>query len=894
MNSEKIKGVWFAGSLFYVITYYIWLILWHGSEFTLTLVGNIFSVAGPFAASFWLLRAAKRNAWEEKLFWLFLFLGSLSYVVAEAIWTYDENYLGMEGPFPGYADLFYMLQPAFYLAAFAYKLMMKKKLYQNVKLLLNVSIVITVASTFGGHLLLKPLLEDTEVSAAERVVSLIYPVADLVLVMLAAIVYFGPYKLLLNKTPLLIMTGLLIQSAGDVFFLYLTVQGKYLSGSLIDPLFTLSVLIMGMSGMFSENVPSTGPAADKEKPLRNGMDLLKLLIPYLSVVLLYAVMLLNYGSRNGLIVGAGISILLIIIRQVLITIEHHSLLRRFLAKTVELEESEQRYRSLFHHHPDAVGSMDEEGRLISVNPAYSKLTGFREEELIGRTLFSMIGAEERQEVKEHFAMAQSGKPQSFEASLFKKLGDRVLISFTSIPIMVREQVVGIYAISKDITEHRRNEKRVRWLAYHDLLTGAANRVLFEQQLKLALENARQTETMVAVMFIDLDGFKLVNDTMGHDAGDRLLIAAAQRLMSCLGEEDLVGRMGGDEFTLLISNITHVKEATRVAERLLGRLNEPYLMDELEVYATPSIGIAMYPGDAEDTASLMKCADTAMYRVKQEGKNHFQLYSKDMAEHVLYGASIMKTDLIQAVRLKDQFMIYYQPLVEGGTGSIIGVEALLRWKHPVRGVISPMEFIPAAEESGLIFPITEWVLRSACRQAKIWSDAGYRIRTGVNLSPHLFHHENLVDMIGSVLTECGLEPGLLDLEITEGIAIQDTELVTQKLRALRELGIRISADDFGTGYCSLAYLTRLPLDTLKVDRLFISGIGQHESSEVILTSVMTLAEQLNMNVVAEGVETEEQRRFLKMAGCSYMQGYLFGKPVPVWEMNSLLETSLGNN
>ncbi len=425
---------------------------------------------------------------------------------------------------------------------------------------------------------------------------------------------------------------------------------------------------------------------------------------------------------------------------------------------------------------------------------------------------------------------------------------------------------------------RRVEDMIRHQASHDRLTGLPNRLLFDERLSLALAYAHQQGEILAVMFLDLDRFKVINDTLGHAIGDQLLQQVAQRISGCLKKSDTIARWGGDEFTLILPQVYSANDAIKIATRIIKALQAPFNCGKQEFHVTTSIGIALAPYDGEDAETLLKNADTAMYRAKQQGKNSFQLYAADMNTQALEQL-VLANDLYKALN-RGEFLLHYQPQVDLKTGRIVGTEALIRWQHPDRGLIPPNQFIPLAEETGQITAIGEWVLYTACAQNQAWQEAGYPpIRVAVNLSARQFQQQNLAQSIDRVLAETGLEARYLEVEITESIAMQDIRVTIAVLHELRTMGVHISMDDFGTGYSSLATLKRFPLHTLKVDREFVKDLTISSKDAALIQAIVTLGHGLDLDVIAEGVETIEQQEFLHSIGCDAMQGYLFSKPLP---------------
>ena len=476
-------------------------------------------------------------------------------------------------------------------------------------------------------------------------------------------------------------------------------------------------------------------------------------------------------------------------------------------------------------------------------------------------------------------------------------GDALLVPLVVVAITIIF-VSRISKLEQELESRREAEEKIRVLAYYDSLTDLPNRTFFTELLRLAIAYARRHKLTMALLFIDLDNFKRVNDTLGHDMGDKLLLAVKDRLLASIRDSDyiarldedemtdVVSRMGGDEFILLLHNIAHVQDSGKVAIRILKDLSEPFHLNGREVFITASIGISLYPTDAEDGNDMLKNADVAMYHAKSAGKNAYQFYSKSMTDAALEHM-ILENKLRKALESKE-FLLYYQPKQSLLGGKIVGLEALLRWRQADGDMLLPTKFISLAEEAGLIIPIGEWVLSTACLQNKVWHEAGYgSIVVSVNLSNRQFDQKDLIEVVTRALRNVDLHPRYLELEITESAVMQNPEEAIAILHKLRDLGVQISIDDFGTGYSSLNYLRRLPLDSLKIDRSFVMNLSTNSSDAAIVKAIIVLAHSLNLKVVAEGVETEQQLAFLRESGCDEIQGYLLSRPLPVGEISKVL-------
>ncbi|HXN05860.1 MAG TPA: EAL domain-containing protein [Nitrospiria bacterium] len=446
--------------------------------------------------------------------------------------------------------------------------------------------------------------------------------------------------------------------------------------------------------------------------------------------------------------------------------------------------------------------------------------------------------------------------------------------------------MGSVIVLKDITERKAHAALLEYRANHDALTNLPNRTFLSHHLTQVVSRAFWDKRVAAVLFLDLDNFKKINDTLGHDFGDLLLKVVGQRLSDCIRAGDSVARLGGDEFVLVLADIAKPTDIPLIAQKILKALSKPFEINRTELYITASLGISVFPSDGESAETLLKNADTAMYRAKEKGKNQFELFSAAMSGR-FHERLALETDLHRGLERGD-FLLHYQPQYDLKTGQIVATEALLRWKRQGVKMTSPMDFIPVAEETGLIVSIGEWVLRTAIAQNIAWQDLGIPpIRIAVNLSARQFQQQNLLEMIRQILSETKLDPHLLEFELTESILMQNEKETTDLLNALHDTGLRLSIDDFGTGYSSLSYLQRFPINALKIDKSFITDIPENKGNAAIVRSIITLGHSLDLNVIAEGVETKEQLEFLREQNCNEIQGYLFSKPLPADDITRLL-------
>ncbi len=514
-----------------------------------------------------------------------------------------------------------------------------------------------------------------------------------------------------------------------------------------------------------------------------------------------------------------------------------------------------------------------------VNPAFEHISGYSAAEVVGHSLESLQGhAQDQHNIAEIRAALAEKRAGHALLHQYRKDGSGYWSDQFIAPVQDEREEISHFVVAQyDITAAMRYEAELDFQAKHDTLTGLANRDLLRERLNQAIAGARSGDAPIWVVFVDLDRFKFVNDTLGHEAGDALLKILAGRLQSAVHGADTVARLGGDEFVLVLPVHGEEGPGPAVLQRIMDRVAEPLVIDGHEFFLTCSIGVASYPGDGNTAEILIQHADIAMYRAKEMGRNNFQFYSATMNQGTLDRLSI-EADLRHALD-RGEFAVHYQAQVDTASGRVVGMEALLRWNHPVHGMIPPSRFIGLAEEMGVIVPIGAWVIATACIQARAWQQAGHgELRMAVNLSLRQFKQRALVQSIADVLHATGLEPGLLELELTEGMVMSDVDTAIATLRHLKELGIHLAIDDFGTGYSSLSYLRRFPIDVLKIDQSFVHDLGLDANSDAIVISVIALAHSLSLKVIAEGVETAEQVAFLRLHGCDRMQGYYFSLPL----------------
>ncbi|MGF7184013.1 diguanylate cyclase (GGDEF)-like protein/PAS domain S-box-containing protein [Desulfitispora alkaliphila] len=550
----------------------------------------------------------------------------------------------------------------------------------------------------------------------------------------------------------------------------------------------------------------------------------------------------------------------------------------------DMLESRERYRTLTENTYDLISEIGINGEFIYTSPNYKEVLGYDVTDLLGIKYHVIIHPEDLPIVATGLKKYLYGEAEQIVARFIHKNGEVRLFESTGKAYKTAQGETRIVFVSRDITERKHYEDRLWHQAFHDALTNLPNRTLLKDRLQVEINHAKRNGTKVGVLFLDLDRFKIINDTLGHAIGDKLLQTIADRIVDCVRTDDTVARLGGDEFTVLVTSVNRSEDVAKVAEKILKAVKQPMEIDGNQLYLTASIGIAIYPDDGVNVTNILKNADAAMYRAKESGRNNYQLYTYALNEKAFERLE-MENSLRRAIE-QEEFEVYYQPRINVTNGQIIGMEALIRWNHPDWGLVSPGRFITIAEETGLIVPIGEWVLRAACAQNKAWQEAGHKpVRMAVNISARQFQLQDFLRVVADVLEQTGLEPRWLELEITESIAMQNVDYTYKMLRKLNEMGIDLSIDDFGTGYSSLSYLKRFPINKLKIDKSFVNDITSDENNAAIASTVIVLGKSLKFGVVAEGVETKEQLDFLREHNCEEMQGYYFGKPVPAenfWE------------
>jgi len=575
--------------------------------------------------------------------------------------------------------------------------------------------------------------------------------------------------------------------------------------------------------------------------------------------------------------------------------------------SARLERSERLHRYLVDHSPDIIYTVDEEGRFTYLNPTVATALGNGATDLIGCHYSEIVYEEDVERARYAFGERRTGERASrnIELRLKRKAGhagaqstaaEMLTVALSATGVYTDDvnisgrRFIGTYGVARDITDRKRAEEKISFQAYHDLLTQLPNRILFKDRLGVALVQARRNRRLAAVLFIDLDRFKLVNDTLGHAEGDELLKGVATRLKGCLRRSDTLARLGGDEFTILLPDLSQPEDAAVIAEKVIEELRRPLSIAGQDIRATASIGVALYPGDGEDPDTLIKHADIAMYHVKADGKNSYTFFSSDMNAAFNQRLTV-ENDLRRALDC-GELELRYQPQVSLSLRQVVGMEALVRWRHPAQGLLDPSRFIGVAEEAGLITRISDWVLDQACAQLAHWRSGGLgQLRMAVNLSPREFEKGDVVERVMSAIQRFRLPPHALDIEITETLMIRDVDSVIDAVRRLRDAGVRVSIDDFGTRYASFGYLQKFSVTSLKVDQTFVRDLSAERPYSPIIVAIVGIARGFDLHLIAEGVETALQRDILRSLGCDEMQGYLFGHPLASADASEVLRRGI---
>jgi len=859
-------------------------------------ISNFGLIAAAGAAGITCIRTARFSSPQQQRMWKLLGFSALSWGSGQAAWTWYETVLGRDVPFPSLADVGYLAAPPLAAAALISLPFAAQSLVGRLRQVLDGLMIAASLLLASWVLVLSPLFRAGGDDLTSQVISLAYPIGDVVV---GTIVLFVLARARMGRgtrgTPLPLLGGGLVAIAvADSGFVYLTASGSYSSGALIDAGWFLGYLLILLAARKPED-----EEVDEDET-ETSVDRMGLFLPYIAVVgalAVSSVAQLQQGTLDSFAAWCRSFIILALVgRQVLSLLENLSLARhleaRVIERTTELRASEQRFQALVQHSSEVVILVGSSANVEYVSESMTRVFGYSEAHLLGRPLTQILDPDPGIRLREGLAEV-SERPYGvleLELPLRHRDGHHCTVQFTITNLLDNPSVGGLVLNTRDISERRQLEDQLVHQAFHDSLTSLANRALFKDRVDHALLRTKRQTPSVAVLFLDLDGFKEVNDSLGHAAGDRLLIQVAERLHSCVRPSDTVARFGGDEFAVLIEDASDDAELDTLAGRILESLRQPFFVNDRELHVRGSMGIARMDSDVDGADQLLRNADLAMYRAKAASQGGFERYDPGMHTELVARVQL-EADLRRALDAGELFL-HYQPTFDLATGQITGAEALCRWNHPARGLVPPTEFIPLAEASGLIRPLGAWVLREACRQAAAWQrahpDRDKPLALNVNLSGRQLQHAQVVEDVASALRESGLPAESLVLEMTESVLMDDSETVLEILRQLKQLGIRLAIDDFGTGYSSLSYLHRFPVDILKIDRSFVERLSRTSDNAELAWTVVRLGQSLQLQTVAEGVEDSAQFLALRRMGCDIGQGFYFGRPMEGDAMGRLLD------
>lgn len=889
--------------IFYISFCYIFLFVFPNQYFVSDFNIRLSSLVVETTVFISLLYSILSRKIKLGVFWVCITIAIGCFLIGNFISAFQV--LNVELPIQNFniSDVFLLFFLFFFLFAFFYKIIMECNKWEKAYLICDLCIVVTAIFTLEWYLFNKPSANILFLSIGDVFLSFIFPIIDLLLLLLGVSLIFRP-AIFNAKSKLfifiLVLTGLAIT---DYLYFYLQDDLSDRSLILLRCLYRVFLLFIAIAASISKNASSRrnyfiiDPTFGKK---------LLVIFPYLAVAVLIGFTLKEQTASATLITGNCIAFVFVLIRHTIVRMQNRDLtemLKVFnnqleqkvsqrtedlINKSNDLVKNQERFKSLYEYHPDPILTINSNGTVLNINQAGSMLLGKNSDELIGKECFSIFLDEDRSELE---AALQEGKRcSSASLQLRVKNNNEKDIHFwyvTIVPIMIEGQTFGSYVMVKDITRMKKQQDEINYLAFHDTVTEIGNRIFFQKELEKSIERARKTQGEFGLLYIDLNRFKTINDTLGHSIGDSVLNEVTKRFRTCLSLAIPLARIGGDEFAIIVHNHTE-QQLLDLCETLFRITEEAFVVNQHSFYLSLSIGIAVYPFGGINTTTLLQHADIAMYSAKEKGNNAVCMYDETLSKKITRRLRL-EQDLPKALENNELFLLY-QPQVDSKTGMVIGAEALIRWQHPELGLISPFEFIPIAEETSQIIPIGKWTLQEACRQLKKWHSAGYaNLKMGINLSAIEFEQKDFVQAIISTIEEVGVPASSIDLELTERIAMVDEKETLSKLKALKSYGVHLSIDDFGTGYSSLAYLPLYPIDTLKIPREFVNRIGNSTDGNEIIHTIISLAHTLNMKVIAEGVETKEQLTVLQRNACYLIQGYYYSKPVSEDEFIKFLST-----
>ncbi|MEE8600384.1 putative bifunctional diguanylate cyclase/phosphodiesterase [Euzebya tangerina] len=866
---------------------------------TAQLISNLGLASAALTAAAGAAWTASRCDREVRSFWAFLAASAFSWGVGQSIWTYFESVSGLELPFPSLADVGYLGAVPLAVIAMLSLPSGTPTLVGRWRTVIDGAIVALSLLGISWELILGDLFRSASGTLLETIISLAYPLGDIISVTIVAYVMLRARETNTHPPVPLGLVGLALIAIGvaDSGFTLMTAAGTYASGSAIDIGWCLGYVLILMASRVALHSTTTDDEVNSEHAYDSDSPG-SMLMPYAALLLLVLVgivSLIDTGALSPFVTSLRTGILiLIIVRQFLASRELSVVRRAIRERTDELYAIRHRYEGLALHASDVVAIVDTRTRVSYVSGSIKTVFEHDPDEVLDRPLTDLLREDYAQTLTAAVgqAAAEAQGTRTVEVEVAHSLGTR-WAEMTVTNQLDNPHINGLIVNCHDVSERKILEEQLLHLAFHDSLTALANRPLFKERVEEALK-ADYGGKRVAVLFLDLDGFKQVNDSLGHAAGDLLLVMVSERLRTCVRASDIVARLGGDEFAVLLPDVDNEAAPRRTAERIIGALVEPFELNGRSIVVGGSIGIARTKGHPITCDELLRNADLAMYRAKSRAGSAIEVFEPQMHTHLV--RQLQTEGDLRAALDNEEFELHYQPTIELRTGRIIGVEALIRWSHPDRGLIPPLSFIPIAEATGLIRDIGRWVLTTACRQMVHWQQEvpGYRdLTVAVNLSGKEITRPGLLSDVGEVLRETGLDPACLMLEMTESVLFEHDETTLKTLDGITAMGVRLAVDDFGTGYSSLAYLHRFPADVLKIDRSFVERItGPAQDSELVNT-IVRLGRSLDMTTIAEGIENASQMEVLRQLGCEHGQGYHLARPLSAQELTTrLVHTATG--
>ena len=871
----------------YALLYLCWERSGWGSDLLREVVGTVGFMPFNLAAAALCLLASRQIILDPgvrralRLFGL----GYVAVFIGNAIST-SYILLTGESPAVSWADLFYMSDNGLMLAALLSFPLTRRIREERWKFILDAAMVLVGGAVIIWYFTVRPGQDASQSTVSLTILTAAYPLASILLLLgITTVLLRDPIDR--NRTAFgMLVASTLISIIADLTFGLVQMDTGDRSASWTDGVYLLMYLLAIASAELYYRQPVTATVRSTETASRS--QALSPL-PYLAALIVYGLLLVSVLTHwadpvSGLAIGALLITGLVVIRQLLAVRQNV----RLLAET-SARQNEARFRSLVQHSSDVIIVVSADGEIRYVSPSASRVLRYDPERLLGLQLTALLQIDDRERARKFIAEATAGHSllAPIELEFRQPDGSRLQAEIIATNLLDEPTVRGVVLNTRDVSERKRLESELKHQAFHDPLTGLANRALFRDRVSHALTLAQRQKRSIMVLFLDLDDFKKVNDSLGHGEGDRLLVAAAERFESCSRATDTVARLGGDEFAILIEDVPAVEDKDRLIERLTAAMQRPFVLSGNEVHINASVGIAVASGN-ETADDLLRNADVAMYTAKRRGKGRFATYESKMYSDIRERLE-MEAALRGSIE-RAELVLHYQPIFNLKSGRIMGVEALLRWDHPKYGHLLPQHFVPLAEETGLIVTLGGWVLREACRQAQAWRKAHPELEliVAVNISGRQLQELDMVSETRAALADPGVDPSAVVLEITESVLMQQTGSVLDQLQQMKALGVGLAIDDFGTGYSSLSYLQRFPIDILKIAKPFIDEVGAGVDNSALARAIIGLGDTLKLRTIAEGIEIAEQRGALITLGCELGQGYYFSPPLPAAGVERLLK------